>query len=307
MFLYTFFDYYIDLFERLVYYIYKAVYTTYQEDGIMIKRISTMNIHYRYYSLEYFFASCVENKIDNIELWLCPHHINLSSELLVDRLDYINYLVENKDMNIVCVCPEQNNPKPNNIASKDQELSISSINYFKKVIDVAQYIGSDKILMTSGWAFYDEDFDDAWDRSLTNMREVASYAKKKQIKICIESLQKKESILVNSLSSMKRYLVELNHDNVYVALDLGALGSANETIEQWFEEFNDLIIHIHFVDGKPTGHLAIGDGNRCIEDDLSTINRFNYEGYLSFEFANSMYFEEPKLADNKSIQYIERI
>lgn len=241
------------------------------------------------------------------EIWMCPHHVYLQGVDAFGRVDEIKRMADIAGVKIACVCPEQNNPKPNNLAAKDIEIMRNSLSYFERIIFAAKLLESDKVLMTSGWAFYDEDKDLAWERSVNNMRRISEYAKRLNVKICVEPLQPQESILVNNIQTMKKYLDEVNSDNVYVALDLGALGKANESIKQWFDQFGHRIIHIHYVDGNPTGHLPIGMGSRNVEEDLRIIDSYGYKGVLSFEFANGVAFNEPSKIDNDSIRYIKEI
>ena len=55
------------------------------------------------------------------------------------------------------------------------------------------------------------------------------------------------------------------------------------TIDQWFDILGDDIIHMHFIDGNPYGHLIWGDGTHNLEEFLKAINRHGYKGYLGQE------------------------
>lgn len=271
----------------------------------MNKKLCTMNIHYRYFSLEYFFESARNNGLNNVEIWLCPQHY------FINYLEYeeVNKLLDLKKkygVNIACLCCEQNNPKPSNMAARDHSLIKKSMKYFKNVIDVASIIGCEKVLMTSGWAYYDESINDSWQRSVEHMKAMVEYAKQRSVKVCIEPLQKYESLLVNNLNSMKDYLADVDSSNLYVALDTGALGGARESIGEWFDQFGEKIIHCHYVDGTPTGHLPIGMGDRNVKSDIKDFLKYGYTGLLSFEFANAVAFEDPRKMDKLAIECIEK-
>mgnify|MGYP004632774811 FL=1 len=124
---------------------------------------------------------------------------------------------------------------------------------------------------------------------------------KKNVTICVEPLQKFETRLVNNIDSMEKYLNAVNRENVKIALDTGALGGANESIKIWFERFGDRIVHCHYVDGTPTGHLPIGKGDRNIKEDLKTFLANDYKGLYSFEFTNRICFENPGQIDIDAI------
>ena len=42
-------------------------------------QLYAMNIHYRYYDLEYFFRACQKMNLKHAELWLCPQHFYINS------------------------------------------------------------------------------------------------------------------------------------------------------------------------------------------------------------------------------------
>ena len=43
------------------------------------QQLYAMNIHYRYYDLEFFFKKCHEMNFHNAEIWLCPQHFYINS------------------------------------------------------------------------------------------------------------------------------------------------------------------------------------------------------------------------------------
>ena len=120
----------------------------------------------------------------------------------------------------------------------------------------------------SGASYYDESKEDAWNRSVEMMRKVCDYAKANDILVAIEALQPDESVLVNSVEQLKAYLDAVNHPQLKVCIDFGAMARVNNTIQDYFDAFGKDVIHTHFVDGKPTGHLAWSDGTRDLKQDL---------------------------------------
>lgn len=270
----------------------------------MIDRLCAMNIHYRFFPIDYFFSKIADIGFKNAEIWLCPQHFEITYNGY-ENSDKLKKLSERYNVNLMCLCAEQNNPKPSNMAARDEEIIKHSLTYFKNVINLAYELNVPKVLFTSGWSYYDEPRTIAFDRSVCHLQQLADYALKKNITICIEPLQPFESRLVNNIKTMKEYIDKVQRNNVKIALDMGALGKANESIDSWFKEFGNDIVHCHYVDGTPTGHLPIGKGNRNIKEDLKCFIKNNYQGLLSFEFANNIAFEDPAQADLDSINIIE--
>lgn len=69
--------------------------------------------------------------------------------------------------------------------------------------------------------------------------------------------------------------------------------------------FKDRIVHCHYVDGTPTGHLPIGKGDRNIKEDLETFLANDYRGLYSFEFANGSCFANPSQIDIDAINVMK--
>lgn len=224
-----------------------------------------------------------------------------------DDVEILKLLSEKYKIKIIGLCPEQTNPKPNNIAVKSVIGKQNVYKYYKQIIDIADKIGCKQVLVTSGWAYYNEPIEDAWNRSVSMMKRIAEYSKKKDIMLVLEALQIDESLLVNSVNDIKRYREDVNSGNLKVCIDFGAMSRAQNTIEEYFETFGDDVRHIHFVDGKPTGHLAWSDGDRDLEKDLNDLQRYNYNGFLSLETATQRYYEKPWIAEEKTISTFEKL
>ena len=138
---------------------------------MVVPELSLMNINHRYYSIETFFKAAGEAGYRNIELWTGSMHLYVDCHEH-DSVDKIRDLAAQYGIKIVCVCPEQNNPKPWNVAVRGEAGQKRILSYFKNVIDVAVELGVPQILVTSGWAYLDEPAEDAWSRSVAMLRSV---------------------------------------------------------------------------------------------------------------------------------------
>ncbi len=272
----------------------------------MKAKISGMNCHYRYYDLETFFQTMEELNISYAEIWTGPQHFFVDYQMN-DPVDKLLNLSNKYKVKIHCICPEQTNPKPHNMAAKDRALKDRTYDYFKRIIDLAQACGADKIVTTSGWGYLDEPREEAYKRSLAMQKRICQYARTKNIKVCMEALQKIESNLVNNSAQLKSYIEEVDEENLYGCIDFGAMAGAGEDITDYYRNLPKRIGHIHFVDGRPTGHLAWGDGDRDMKRDLELLETYGYEGYLSLENANSRYYMDPRAADKKTMKTYEEI
>ena len=232
-------------------------------------KLCGMNSHYRFYSFERFFQEMNRLGIKNVEIWTGPMHF------------YVDY---NKNQSV-------------------EQLK----EYYCRMVDIAKEVNAQHILITTGWAYYDESKEDAWNRSVEMMRKVCDYAKANNILVAIEALQPDESVLANSVEQLKAYLDAVNHPQLKVCIDFGAMARVNNTIQDYFDAFGKDVIHTHFVDGKPTGHLAWSDGTRDLKQDLLDLEANGYHGYLSLETATSRYYEKPWVAEQTTLKAFEKL
>lgn len=56
---------------------------------------------------------------------------------------------------------------------------------------------------------------------------------------------------------------ELNHPNIGAMIDTIPMALAGEHPEDYLKTFGERLVHVHFIDGAPRGHLAWGDG--CLD------------------------------------------
>ena len=123
--------------------------------------------------------------------------------------------------------------------------------------------------------------------------------------LAMESLRPQESQLVVTLKDAKRMYDEVNSPNLKILIDTTAMSVQGETIDDWFDVFGDEVIHTHFIDSNPYGHLAWGFGNRSLQEYLEALNRHNYQGCLGQELTEFDYYENPGEIDRKNMAAFE--
>ncbi len=267
------------------------------------EQLTGMNNHYRYYDLECFFKKLQEHDIHYAELWTGPMHFYVDAYGYED-LTKLRKLQDRYDVKIIGICPEQTNPKPNHIASPTRQDDI--YRYYQNMIHIAKEIGCNQVLVTSGWSFYNENKQEAWNRSVKMMKRICEYAQINDVTLVMEALQYDESLLVNDVKDLKAYRAEVGYDCLKVCIDFGAMARVNDTLDDYFQAFGSDVVHIHFVDGAPCGHLAWGDGRRNLVSDLKQLETYGYRGYLSLETATSRYFQEPWVAEETTLLSFKR-
>ena len=125
------------------------------------------------------------------------------------------------------------------------------------------------------------------------------------VTIAVETVRPEESKCIITLPELKRLLSDVNHPNVKAGMDTIAMGVAGETPEEWLKTLGKDIVHTHFVDGRPYGHLVWGDGLFPLESYLDVLNKYHYEGLISQEITDFRYFEDPAGADARNFRAFE--
>ena len=271
-------------------------------------QLYAMNIHYRYYDLEYFFRACKKNEIKKAEIWLCPQHFLINS-IWMENGEKLMNLMEEYSVDIVCLCPEQNNPKPSNIAARGELLIENTKMYFQKVIELANQISCGKILVTPGWNYHDEDYKVARERSIIMLQWICDRAKSFGIEVAMESIWNHSSYIADTKEKVKYIKDRVNRENFKLTIDLGALGAAGESIDEWYEMFGQDIVHCHFTDGSPedhpVGHMPWGLGKRNMYEVLKSFSKHGYQGGFSMEYVDGRSFVNPEEWDRQTKKQFE--
>ncbi|MGM0904080.1 MAG: sugar phosphate isomerase/epimerase family protein [Bacillota bacterium] len=272
----------------------------------LIKReqIAGMNIHYMRYTLDYFLDAQVKAGIQSIEFWTGVPHYYLDPTTYSD-CKILKDKVQSRGLEIKVFTPE-NCMYQYQFAAVKPEIFEKSLQYFTNGIKATAELGCKVMQCNSGWGYFDEDREEAWKRSNEMLSKLADVAKTEGVTLALEALRPEESNLVTTAKDTKRMFDEINHPNLKVLIDTTAMGVAGETLQDWFDLFGKDIIHTHFVDGDPYGHLVWGDGKHNLEEFLQTLQKNGYTGYLGQEITDSRYFNDPAAHDIRNMKQFEK-
>ena len=107
------------------------------------------------------------------------------------------------------------------MAAKDASIQERTLAYFTRAVDVAKSVGATQVLVTSGWAYYNEPVETARERSATMLKQVARYAGEQGINLAIEALRAPESRIANTVADLKLLLSMVDEPALKVCLDIG--------------------------------------------------------------------------------------
>jgi len=270
-------------------------------NNIKRSQIAVMNIQYKYFPLSLFLDDAVRNGVENIELWGATPHFHLE-DMTYREVAAVRHDIERRGLKLVCFTPEQC-VYPINIASPYEPARRRSVKFFEDSIRVAGELGTNKVLVTSGTGYFDgSDVEEAWKWSRENLAILGDLAAHHGITLALEVLRHDESNLVYNLPTLKKMLDELDHSAFGGMIDTIPMALAGERPAQYLDVLGDKLVHVHFIDGAPRGHLAWGDGVLDMKGYLNEFDAYGYKNYLSLEITDGRYFMNPSVSVDQSIE-----
>ena len=145
-----------------------------------------------------------------------------------------------------------------NVASEDEEVRSTGIQYMKGLIDKTHLLGATQI---GGiiYAYWPVDYTKpinkelAWKHSQASVRELADYAKPKNVTLMLETVNRFEQFMFNDAKEATQFVKEVDRENVKVMLD-----TFHMNIEE--DSFRDAILEA----GSYLSHFHIGEANRKV-------------------------------------------
>lgn len=268
-------------------------------------QVAVGNFTYYYYPFEFFLDSMKKLNIDKIELWMAETHLYLE-DCSYAEMSRFAQKIRKRNFKVCCVTPEQYQ-YPINIGSLDVDARKRSINYFKRAIDMAAELEAPKVLVASGHCCLGEEREEAWKRMKDALTELAHNACFKGVQIIFEPLPR-EIDLVRSVADVKKMLDEVGfYDGIQAMIDFDICLRQNDTPKKYAEIIGQKNLkHVHLNDGKPGGHFIPGEGNLPIKEALEELEKLEYTGDISVEVTNPMYYKEPEIAIQKTLQYLKK-
>ncbi len=173
-----------------------------------------------------------------------------------------------------------------NIASLNSGIRNESLRQIKRSIDLADYLSADSVTLHSGrisplsMRFKEK----AWELNINSLRILARYAKKRDIKLCLENSSNYYGLFCCRIDEVREVLESV--ENLHFTLDVGHANTCNSVFE--FLEFIERTINIHLHDnnGKNDEHLAVGEGNIDFEKFFRELRKREYRGIITVETLN---------------------
>ena len=268
-------------------------------------QIAGMNQNYRQYSYGYFLESMRVAGYESIELWLGAPHIWVDSRYW-ESVQKIKRDTEAAGLRIVSVTTPSGGAFQYQYSAQEKFHEKKSIAYFQNGVRVTAELQAPIMTVNSGWGYWTDRESDAFKRTVEILGAVCQTAEREGVLIALESLTQKESRIGYRIDQIEGLVKAINSPALKLMVDLDAVRYCGEDAQMWFERFGKDLIHYHFQDGDVTnpsdGHYIWGNGEFCLEEEISFLNKNHYTGILTQEICGS---DDPRADEIRNMQVLE--
>ncbi len=263
-------------------------------------KISFFTASMHRYPIEKSFEIASKFGYDGIEIWGGRPHA-YAPDMRPEDIQKINELSEKYHLPIVSFEPDMAN-----LLWRDQRWIDESMEYFKQCIDLCKAIHCPYMVMAALQASYGYSTDEDWAQFIRYVKELADYSESIDgVTMILETVTPWEGNILIRSDDVVRAMKEIHSPKVKAMLDLAAPLTVGEPASQYFDKLGKDLVHIHLVDCKKDieDHLILGDGELPVEEVLTMIDSYGYEGYCSVELFDE-YRTDPILYNLKAIRAI---
>lgn len=165
-------------------------------------------------------------------------------------------------------------PKDKDISSKDADVRAAGVKFLVDIMHQMTKLGSKVLIgaLFNAWPadFIDVDKEAMWDRSVNEMKKVATVADELGIDLCLEMLNRFETPLVNDCDEGIRYCREVGHKSCKLLLDTFHMNIEEDDLPAAFRKAGDLLGHVHVGEGNRKlpgmGHLPWAEMGKALRD-----------------------------------------
>jgi protein FrlC len=274
--------------------------------SLSLAKVSAMGQAYAWFPLTHFLDSAAREGIGAVEVWGGAPHVCLE-DWTPSRSRWLRRELERRGLVLSCYTPELL-MYPFNIASDEEPLRERSIQFFFRHLEIAADLGATQMLMGSGTGYLTESFEEVWARSRESLVRLAARAGQLGVSLALETLQPRETDLVNTLARATRMLDEVGSLWMYSCVDTETAAVVGDTLDTYFDTLGARVGHVHLTDGQEgrlgSGHLALGDGTLPIDHYLEVLQANAYAGFMTLEALNARYLRDPDTALHNSIAFL---
>lgn len=140
-------------------------------------KFAPMNYHYLRYPIKKFLDKVERSPFDSIDLYCSAPQLNLFDYPL-SRLIELKREIDAHHLSVMAMTPE-NCVYPVNFCTQDDLTRESSIRYYQRAIDTAQFLDCPCVQISTGFGYFDQPREESWKYCRESLRTLAEYCEKK--------------------------------------------------------------------------------------------------------------------------------
>jgi sugar phosphate isomerase/epimerase len=148
----------------------------------------------------------------------------------------------------------------------------------------------------------DGDFKGAWQRTQDAYRELLPQLAARGVTFCQESLPGPECDFINIAAEAAKMVVEIDHPNFRLMLDVKSMSAEPATPAQIIREQCHLVRHVHANDANSRGP---GFGDTDFKPIAAALQECNFNDYVSVEVFD--YSPDPETIARESLRHLREV
>lgn len=190
------------------------------------------------------------------------------------------------------------------LANPDRELRHWRVEYSRKCVDLANFIGAPCISVTSGRCVPNFDPETSIGFLLESLTELLEYAEERSIRIGIEY---EPGLLVERYEELAIVLEHVNSPWLGANLDLGHSHVLGEDPATVIKGLGQKTFHVHLEDirGRKHYHLVPGTGDMDFPKLLEILGDSGYNGFATVELYT--FLRRPEDSARQALEFLKNI
>lgn len=165
----------------------------------------------------------------------------------------------------------------------DKKIRDQATEYVKSVLDFAAETGAKKVIISTTACnktapLVDIKQETAW--AVETVREIAQIAQKDNITLCLESWNRYETYMADSLEKVSRLAKMIDMPNVGIMGDTFHMNIEEADMAASIRKYADQLVHMHFADSQ---RAAPGKGHIDFVPIVKALKDIKYDGWIVFE------------------------
>ena len=243
---------------------------------------------------------------EGVDIW-CGRPHAFRKDIQESTFKDLRFLLESKGVTPVSLMPAFFR-YPFSLSSPNETIRQDSIMYMKDCIDNAISIGAPNVLVVPTHSLHGQSTEESRNFFISSLKEVASHASYKKIKLGIEIVYPQLSDYLNSSTDALSIIHQVKADCLGVVLDTGHLNLSKEDQENALQRLQNLLIQVHINDNdqRQQQNLIPGYGKFDFLNFFRLLRKYKYESYLSLELGWNYSFD-PIPAAREAFQRLQAL